>query len=457
VGNNPGVAGVMGRWPWELVTGSLNGTSYVFNPADGYNLDQSARETYRTNFYLRKGERLTRQWYNDGKCPFPQGMDEQNQIDHVNPRFNNGTIKDPRNYAVESTYLVNNQRVYGNAYHSYSPELAGNKYQENARSFNGLACGDTLAGEPALHPAAAGTEGSAVYEIYSIYSFAESFIEGAYYLKSAGQISLEFSLDSGTTWVSARTINATASGRQSFSVDIGKARWDAGQASTFNMRANPSSWPSWPRPSYGYRYLVRIKIRADQNIKDVGLVSLTFRNTMIHNLFLLPTLVPGQNQITLEGNGLTPDCALRCKFVWEEDGVQKTREEYAASLPHTFTIQVLEADTAKVKCRYMELETMGAGTTKVRTREKAAPRQGFNFFPNPWRGGVMTFSAGEKSSPPLIIYTPSGRLVRTIFFTGRHVVWDGRDEEGRNLPEGVYLARFSTGRSGYSQPIILLR
>ncbi len=61
----------------------------------------------------------------------------------------------------------------------------------------------------------------------------------------------------------------------------------------------------------------------------------------------------------------------------------------------------------------------------------------------------------------LALFDPSGRKVRV--FRGapieageRTVAWDGRDDAGRRLPSGVYLARLSVGGESSSRKVLLL-
>jgi hypothetical protein len=74
---------------------------------------------------------------------------------------------------------------------------------------------------------------------------------------------------------------------------------------------------------------------------------------------MLPTLLPGANTITVEGEGPAPGTALRIEYAWEEDGKPKTRTETAEKLPHAFEIRVEEKDPRKVRCLHQTLTVVG--------------------------------------------------------------------------------------------------
>ena len=66
---------------------------------------------------------------------------------------------------------------------------------------------------------------------------------------------------------------------------------------------------------------------------------------------------PGENKIKVEGKFLGGDNLLRVKYAWLENGQKKRREERITALPHQFTINISEPDTARIKCLYLETET----------------------------------------------------------------------------------------------------
>lgn len=83
--------------------------------------------------------------------------------------------------------------------------------------------------------------------------------------------------------------------------------------------------------------------------------------------------------------------------------------------------------------------------------------------PNPFRGSTsIHYSLGSVSPVTIAVYTPDGRLVRTLVDSempaGRHVVrWNGLDGRGVPSASGVYLCRMETPAARRFSKIVLLR
>ena len=83
--------------------------------------------------------------------------------------------------------------------------------------------------------------------------------------------------------------------------------------------------------------------------------------------------------------------------------------------------------------------------------------------PNPFNPRVqLAYSLAAPSSVRLVVYDVRGRLVKTMVSgaqsAGEHsVMWDGVDEQGRQVASGVYFARFEAGAVVQTQRMVLLR
>jgi hypothetical protein len=91
------------------------------------------------------------------------------------------------------------------------------------------------------------------------------------------------------------------------------------------------------------------------------------------------------------------------------------------------------------------------------------PARALAVAPNPAPGGcVLSFSLAASGSGSLEIFDAGGRKVRTLesgsFAPGAHAPnWDGRDDAGRSLPAGIYLARLRVAGALETRRFALLR
>lgn len=83
--------------------------------------------------------------------------------------------------------------------------------------------------------------------------------------------------------------------------------------------------------------------------------------------------------------------------------------------------------------------------------------------PNPMPGGCdLRFSLSAPRPGSLVVFDASGREVRILeagdFTAGDHAPhWDGRDDEGRTLPNGVYLVRLQLDHDTETRRVVLVR
>ena len=87
----------------------------------------------------------------------------------------------------------------------------------------------------------------------------------------------------------------------------------------------------------------------------------------------------------------------------------------------------------------------GTGTDEVHSITRLWPAR-----PNPFNAGTrLEFDLASRGFAELVVYDVAGRRVRTIHRgeipAGQHpFLWDGRDQSGRQVAAGVYLARLVT-------------
>jgi hypothetical protein len=86
----------------------------------------------------------------------------------------------------------------------------------------------------------------------------------------------------------------------------------------------------------------------------------------------------------------------------------------------------------------------------------------FQNAPNPFRSKTtIRFDLAEAGPVRLRVYDASGRLLRTLaegeFPAARHTfVWDGRDNDGRQVANGIYFYRLDTGERSLSRKMLLV-
>jgi len=84
-------------------------------------------------------------------------------------------------------------------------------------------------------------------------------------------------------------------------------------------------------------------------------------------------------------------------------------------------------------------------------------------YPNPFNPStVISYTLPRGGMAVLTVYNIAGQKVRTLaagFTTaGTHsIVWDGRDDSGRMVSSGVYIARLMTGNAVSSRKMLLMK
>ncbi len=88
-----------------------------------------------------------------------------------------------------------------------------------------------------------------------------------------------------------------------------------------------------------------------------------------------------------------------------------------------------------------------------------------SIFPNPFREITdirYEIESSQNSEVNLCIYDISGRMVKnfnllsTIFNLQSKVIWDGRDDDGQRLPQGVYFVRLIKQSEVFTEKVVLI-
>lgn len=108
---------------------------------------------------------------------------------------------------------------------------------------------------------------------------------------------------------------------------------------------------------------------------------------------------------------------------------------------------------------YMDYLLSSTGTREYET--STAPL--FYITPNPFsRHTSFVFTLTQAEPVDITVYNAAGQkvnqLVQGMFLPGTHTIsWDGRDEKGRLLGSGTYVARVTLSRTTFSHTIALLK
>jgi hypothetical protein len=102
-------------------------------------------------------------------------------------------------------------------------------------------------------------------------------------------------------------------------------------------------------------------------------------------------------------------------------------------------------------------------TTDVITENVPQPKSRLSAHPNPFNPQtIISYELPAPARVQLEIFDPRGHRVRSLVneprSAGQHtVVWDGRDDTGRGLSSGLYVARLRAGEVLQSTKLMLLK
>jgi len=113
----------------------------------------------------------------------------------------------------------------------------------------------------------------------------------------------------------------------------------------------------------------------------------------------------------------------------------------------------------KVKSKFL----CGGPPDGIASKETGSVRQGIQLAlnPNPFSDRLSLSISVPQRSASVCIYDIEGRLVKRFGVALDHgqatLTWDGHDEHGRRLSNGVYFAKLSSAAGLMTQKAIMLR
>ena len=200
-------------------------------------------------------------------------------------------------------YTINS----GSGAFEYSPDFTKNSFKKGLyeNSQNLISIEDDGV-SPNLHTSVAGETGTAIFEIKSPYIISDSFISGNFYKSSSNdEIKISISTDQGSNWKNVWTAGQTGNIILD-NLDI---------AESFDVYTNPPA--DLISPFGRYDYLLKIEVKAQNNISDAGVNGLKITTNVQHNIFSMPMLWPGKNDIIINGSAIE-DVSLKITYEWDD-------------------------------------------------------------------------------------------------------------------------------------------
>ncbi|MBS4015447.1 MAG: T9SS type A sorting domain-containing protein [Candidatus Latescibacteria bacterium] len=85
----------------------------------------------------------------------------------------------------------------------------------------------------------------------------------------------------------------------------------------------------------------------------------------------------------------------------------------------------------------------------------------YKIYPNPFRGQVkLDYNLSLGQSMEILIYNRAGQMVRNYNLTPKYnnyLIWDGKDNQGRQVSAGVYFVKLKNGHKTYHEKIVKLQ
>jgi hypothetical protein len=100
-----------------------------------------------------------------------------------------------------------------------------------------------------------------------------------------------------------------------------------------------------------------------------------------------------------------------------------------------------------------------SGAEEERGKGIGGPRgQGMEIIPNPFRGKcVINYWPSGGGQARLVVYDIRGSRVKVLVEDPSPLAWDGKDQAGNAVPEGVYFVRLENKEESLTRRVVVLR
>jgi hypothetical protein len=276
-------------------------------------------------------------------------------------------------------------RYYANGYHRYSPDLKTPEPKDNTYLNSNIAFHADDGLTPNIRPQTAGMDATLAYYFHIPYIGLASTISAQVHRASQrDDFQIYFTPGTRRTWGARQLVyTANQTGTFNINVDVGGLAHQVSQ------------------------YRVEFYLRADSSPTDVGLNQLTVETIFQHNMFALPQLEPGNNQVTVTRYaGDLSSNNLNLAFGWKDNGADRESIERITASPHNYTINVAQA--AMPRMTYMRLSNNGIdnGVAPVISNVQATPYS---------NSAVVTWTTDKEASSKVIYgVSDSFDLTKTV-------------------------------------------
>jgi hypothetical protein len=287
-----------GWWPagthgWYATMQDFDGTAGPNQKAFLY--EYLASQGYQLNVQLRPGEKLTRNWSNEGK--------------HINDKGTPDAMKDKEHFLANAEKFMDNLEPrypnltngrIGNGLYEYKVPLASGAFKAGALEVSNLVSKSQDTTGAAVHVQDASKPGVLVIRMPSSYVYLDGSLTANAVIGDNGQIDVELSDNNGLDWKPVGKI--TSAGEEKLDLT------------------------SLIRRRYDYR--LRFTLKG----KGTGMEALTISNDIQHSQRPLPALDKGPNHITFSAGPQESTITVEANNSLKHEGKQLTYKDFHVQL-----------------------------------------------------------------------------------------------------------------------------